>query len=176
MIYLIAGASHTGKTYLAQKVLEKTLIPSISQDHLKMGLIRSGHINVTVFDDEKLTEVLWPITREMIKTAIENHQNMIIEGCYIPCDWKKDFDAEMLSEIRFIALIMSEKYIHMHEKEIIEYGDVIEKRQDKTINKEELISDNKIMLENCTKFKLPYVFIDKSYDTMNEAMCLLGII
>lgn len=176
MIYLIAGASHTGKTYLAQKVLEKTLIPSISQDHLKMGLIRSGLINVTVFEDEKIAEVLWPITREMIKTAIENHQNLIIEGCYIPCDWKKDFDKEMLSEIRFVALIMSEQYIHTHEKEIIKYGDVIEIRQDKTINKEELIHDNKMMLEKCIKFELPYVFIDKSYDTMNEAMYLLNII
>ena len=47
MIFLIAGASHTGKTILAQKLLEKYHYPYLSIDHLKMGLIRSGHTNLT---------------------------------------------------------------------------------------------------------------------------------
>jgi hypothetical protein len=29
--------------------------------------------------DEELTEYLWPIVREIIKTAIENKQNLVIE-------------------------------------------------------------------------------------------------
>ena len=84
MIYLITGASHTGKTYLASEMLNKLHISTLSQDHIKMGLIRSGLINMTVYDDEKLTEVLWPVTKEIMKTAIENHQSLIIEGCYVP--------------------------------------------------------------------------------------------
>ena len=43
MIVLITGASHTGKTVLAQKLLEKYKYPYFSIDHLKMGLIRSGY-------------------------------------------------------------------------------------------------------------------------------------
>ena len=75
MIILIAGASHTGKTLLAQRLLEKYQYPYLSIDHLKMGLIRSGNTDLTpLSDDEKLTEYLWPIVREMIKTAIENKQ------------------------------------------------------------------------------------------------------
>ena len=78
MIVLITGASHTGKTFLAQKLLEKYKYPYLSIDHLKMGLIRSGHTELTAFsDDAKLTQYLWPIVREMIKTAIENKQNLI---------------------------------------------------------------------------------------------------
>ncbi len=42
MIILITGASHTGKTLLAQKLLEKYKCPYLSIDHLKRGLIRSG--------------------------------------------------------------------------------------------------------------------------------------
>ena len=80
MIILIAGASHTGKTVLAQRLLEKYKYPYLSIDHLKMGLIRSGQTNLTPMDDEKLTDYLWPIVREMIKTAIENEQNLIVEG------------------------------------------------------------------------------------------------
>ena len=64
MIILIAGATHTGKTCLAQKLLEKYHYPYLSIDHLKMGLIRSGQTYLTVFDDEALTAYLWPILRE----------------------------------------------------------------------------------------------------------------
>ena len=80
MVILIAGASHTGKTALAQKLLEKYQYPYLSMDHLKMGLIRSGNTDLTPMDDAKLTEYLWPIVREMVKTAIENRQNLVVEG------------------------------------------------------------------------------------------------
>ena len=55
MIILITGASHTGKTLLAQKMLEKNKYPYLSIDHLKMGLIRSGNTNLTPVDDDQLT-------------------------------------------------------------------------------------------------------------------------
>ena len=95
MIILLTGASHTGKTALAQKLLEKYKYPYLSIDHLKMGLIRSGNTILTPVSDEKaLTDYLWPIVSEMIKTVIENGQNLIIEGCYIPFEWSKDFGTE----------------------------------------------------------------------------------
>lgn len=49
-----------------------------------MGLIRSGYINLTPEDDNELTDYMWPIIREMIKTVIENNQNFIIEGGWLP--------------------------------------------------------------------------------------------
>ena len=111
MIILIAGASHTGKTALAQKLLEKHKYPYLSIDHLKMGLIRSGNTELTPMDDDDLTEYLWPIIREIIKTAVENKQNLIVEGCYIPFDWEKDFSREYLDSIQYYCLIMSENYV-----------------------------------------------------------------
>ena len=69
MVILITGASHVGKTALAQRLLEKYKFPYLSIDHLKMGLIRSGQTELTPLDDDKLTDYLWPIVREMIKTA-----------------------------------------------------------------------------------------------------------
>ncbi len=90
MIILISGASHTGKTALAQKLMLQHKIPYFSIDHLKMGLIRSGNTQIKVDEDEKLTPYLWAIVKEMVKTAIENNQSLIVEGCYIPFDWQKD--------------------------------------------------------------------------------------
>lgn len=118
MIILISGASHTGKTLLAQKLLEKYKYPILSIDLLKMGLIRSNNTSLTPEDDEKLEEYLWPIIKEMIKTAIENKQNLIIEGAYIPFDWKKDFDSSYLQEIQFYCLVMTQNYIQNHFSDI----------------------------------------------------------
>ena len=75
MIYLITGASHTGKTALSQRLLEALKFTYLSIDHLKMGLIRSGNTTLTPDDDDKLTDYLWPIVREFIKTAIENKKD-----------------------------------------------------------------------------------------------------
>ena len=78
MVIIITGASHVGKTILAQRMLEKYKYPYFSIDHLKMGLIRSGITDFTPEDDDELTDYLWPIVREIIKTAIENeHVNQI---------------------------------------------------------------------------------------------------
>lgn len=91
MVILIAGGSHTGKTLLAQRLLERYHYPYLSIDHLKMGLIRSGQTRLTPEDDRELTDYLWPIVREMVKTAIENRQNLIVEGCYIPLTGRRAF-------------------------------------------------------------------------------------
>lgn len=130
MIVIITGASHTGKTVLAQRMLEKYKYPYVSIDHLKMGLIRSGNTHLTPEDDDELVGYLWPIVREMIKTAIENKQNLIVEGCYIPYDWRKDFGDAYLSEIKFICLAMTDAYIDGHFDDIRNHGSDIENRQD----------------------------------------------
>ena len=164
MIILVAGASHTGKTLLAQKLLEKYHYPILSIDLLKMGLIRSGQTDLTVTEDDKLTVYLWQIVREMIKTAVENKQNLIIEGCYIPFDWQQDFIADYLSEIKYICLVMSKKYISKHFEDIKRYANVIEQRiDDGDFTLENAIKDNEKILQQCKKFALPYYLIDGEY-------------
>lgn len=130
MVILITGASHTGKTLLAQRMLEKYKYPYLSIDHLKMGMIRSGKTNLTPEDDDALTDELWPIVREMIKTAIENQQNLIVEGGYIPINWRDSFDEQYLDSIRFICLALSDEFIDIHFDEIREHRSDIEARQD----------------------------------------------
>ena len=165
MIILIAGASHTGKTALAQKLLEKYKYPYLSIDHLKMGLIRSGNTNLTpMSDDGDLTAYLWPIVREMIKTAIENDQNLIVEGCYIPFNWKTDFVQEYLNHIRYYCLIMSEQYIRNHFEDIKKYACIIEKRVEDDCTLESVLQDNAEMLEWARKYKVNYVLIEDEYE------------
>ena len=165
MIILISGASHVGKTALAQKLLEKYKFPYLSIDHLKMGLIRSGQTSLTpLSDDALLTEYLWPIVREMVKTAIENGQNLIVEGCYIPTNAISDFNEEYQKDIKHYLLIMSENYIENHFEDIKNYADVIEKRLCDDCDINELLKDNKRLLAETEEFGVDYILIDEKYE------------
>lgn len=165
MVILIAGTTHTGKTALAQKLMEKYKIPYYSIDHLKMGLIRSGQINLTVEDDAALVPYLWKIVKEITKTAIENGQNLIIEGCYIPFDWQKDFSVEYLNAIEYYCLIMTERYIENNFSDILKYENIVERRlSGGGLSKRELIDDNKRNLQLCKEYGLNYILIDKNYE------------
>ncbi|MDE6852132.1 MAG: GNAT family N-acetyltransferase [Lachnospiraceae bacterium] len=165
MIILITGASHTGKTALAQKLLEKYKYPYLSIDHLKMGLIRSGNTTLTPMSDEKaLMGYLWPIVCEMIKTAIENKQNLIVEGCYIPFEWSKDFESRYLKNIKYYCLVMSDKYITNHFSDIKKYANIVENRMDdESCTIETVRRDNAKIWEQCQNDKINYLLIDDEY-------------
>lgn len=165
MIILITGASHTGKTLLAQRLLEKYRYPYLSIDHLKMGLIRSGNTGLTPRDDDELTDYLWPIVREIIKTAIENRQNLIVEGCYVPFSWRRDFSEDYLPSIRFFCLAMTEKYVEDHFDEIIAHESEIESRRvadDCTIAG--LKEDNKRFIDGFLRAGEPIILIENDYE------------
>ena len=165
MIVLIAGASHTGKTALAQRLLEKYKYPYLSIDHLKMGLIRSGNTTLTPMDDNELTEYLWPIVREMVKTAVENEQNLIVEGCYIPFDWAKDFEREYLEHIKYYCLVLSENYIRNHFNDVKRYANTIEKRlDDEWCTMESVLADNAEVLSLAKKYDVNYILIEDKYE------------
>ncbi len=164
MVILISGATHTGKTLSSQKLTEQYGIPYLSIDHLKMGLIRSGQTSLTVDEDEELTPYLWGIVKEIVKTVIENNQNLIIEGCYIPFDWKKDFGENYLSAIKYYCLIMTEEYIKNNFTDIVKYENAIEKRlSGGDVNKSDLLRDNANNLRLCKEYGLEYILIDKDY-------------
>lgn len=165
MIYIISGPSHAGKTNLAQKMMVKYQIPYVSMDHVKMGIVRAGLVPNYVEQDDKMQEVLWPVIREMIKTVVENDQNMIIEGCYIPYNWKDDFDEDYLEAIRCMFLIMSPEYIETCFEDIKKFACVIEDRlDDSCCTKEWLLEINRECLDGCVKHGCEYKLITDTYN------------
>lgn len=171
MIILITGASHTGKTLLAQRMLEKYQYPYISIDHLKMGLIRSGNTMLTPEDDGALTDYLWPIVREIVKTAIENEQNLIVEGCYIPPDWRQDFSEQYRPSIRFVCLAMTDAYIDAHFDDIKNHNSDIEKRLcDTDFTPDSLKEDNHHFINAFTQSGEQVTLIDSDYEQIIQAL------
>ena len=174
MIIILTGASHTGKTLLSQRMMEKYKIPYISIDHLKMGLIRSGNTSLTPNDDEEMTTYIWPIVREMIKTAIENKQSLIVEGCYIPYEWRKDFSEEYLKNIRFICLVMTDKYIDAHFDEIRNHASDIEERlDDSDLTIDWIKAENKRFADGFKAVGEETNLIDTNYEQALEKACFL---
>ena len=166
MIILITGASHTGKTRLAQKLLEKYKYPYCSIDHVKMGLIRAGFVDADPCDpDEVITAAVWPVIREMIKTAIENDQNLIVEGCYVPADWKREFAPEYLEKIRLFCLVMTETYIRTHFNDILSKACVIERRiSDDDFDLQTALADNEKYFALFNEEKDGLLLIENDYE------------
>ncbi len=171
MVFLITGASHTGKTLLAQRLLERCSFPCLSIDLLKMGLIRSKNTHLTPDDDDALAAYLWPIVREIVKTAIENRQNLIIEGCYIPFGWKQDLEPQYLEHIRWCCLVMSREYILGHFSDIKGHANEIEQRLDDTgCTLESVLRDNEAYLRGCRQNGCSYFLIEDGYPPAEQLL------
>lgn len=129
-----------------------------------MGLIRSKNTNLTPEDDNELREYLWPIVSEIIKTAVENHQNLVVEGDYIPFDWMKAFDENYLGEIKYYCLVMSRAYIEEHFDDIKAFANAVEKRLDDSwCRKTFLLEQNAYNYEMCKSCGCDYILIDGDY-------------
>ena len=171
MVVIVTGASHVGKTLLAQRLLEKHHWPYLSVDHLKMGLIRSGMTDLTPEDDDQLTGLLWPVVREMVKTAVENEQNLIVEGCYVPFHWRRDFSEACLRHIRFLCLAMSSDYIDAHIDEIMGHACEIEARLDDSgCTADRLKADNRRTAEGFEKAGERVIYIRGDYEKTVAAL------
>ena len=176
MIILIGGSSHVGKTLLAQKLMERLKIPYLSLDHLKMMFIRGGLTDLTVEDDYKMRYFLWPYAAELIKTAVENDQHMIVEGCYIPSEWRDQFSSEYLKEIKCFFITMSEEYLRNNFDKVKDHANAIERRLDDELDLERLINCSREFKEECGEHDIPVLEITDRYDIdelVNRALNLI---
>jgi len=155
-----------GKTLLSQKLMEKYHIPYLSIDHLKMGIIRGcPKCNFTAESkDEIITEKLWPIIKGIIMTNIENNQNIIIEGVYLPYNLD-DFETEYVSKIIFCKICFSEEYIKKYlDSKIIKNKNIIENRgYDFGFTIEKFIEDNVLTKKMCEGNNIKYFEIKRDY-------------
>ena len=111
----------------------------------------------------------------MMKTAIENRQHLIVEGCYVPFDWRQDFNEEYLESIRFICLAMTDDYIDTYFDKIKEHGSDIEMRlDDSCCTIAALKADNRKYIDGCRKAGERIVLIDADYEqTINSVLGLI---
>ncbi|MGN1079942.1 MAG: 2-phosphoglycerate kinase [Alphaproteobacteria bacterium] len=165
MIIAIGGAGSCGKTFLAQKLLERHAVPYISLDHLKMGLIRGGEA-LDIENDAQITQRLWPIVRGIIEVNIENHQNIILEGCYLPADKLQELQKKYPDRTAFFCIGFSAGYINKYfNSRIIKHRNVIERRlYDETRSPEEMIRENEAVKKSCLEHQIRFFEIGDDFN------------
>lgn len=164
MIILIGGESHTGKTILAQKLMEIYKIPYTSIDHIKMGMYRGYRdCGYTPTDsDDTISKKIWPVINGIIQTCIENCQDIILEGCYLPHEQVKEI---MIDDIIPLYLCFSESYIINNYINIINFENIIEKRMSSgDFDLDAYIKSNNDIRIKCENYSLPCFDIDQNYD------------
>lgn len=169
VVILIGGVSCTGKTMMAQKLLEKYKIPYLSIDHIKMGLIRgSKYCDFSATDsDDELTNKLWPIVKGIIMTNIENGQHIIIEGCYLPPEHIGDFNPEYLEQIIALFIGFSKNYLEKYFiSGIIEHRSEIEQKDydDEYMNRDNFIMLHTQYKELCRRNNVDFFEINDNYE------------
>lgn len=175
MVIFIGGVSCSGKTNMAQKIMEKYHIPYLSIDHIKMGLIRTGvskYVN-DGFDcssnDAEITKEIWPIIREIAKTNIENNQHIIIEGCYIPANEVVNFEEEYKDFVVPFYITFSKEYIENHRDDgifsnlcAIENKDLQGTRD--YLTRDFLIREHELQKKRCEENRVKYIEIKDNYE------------
>ena len=171
MVILIGGVSCTGKTIMAQRLLEKYMIPYLSIDHVKMGLIRGNkYCDFSATDnDDELTTKLWPIVKGIIMTNIENRQHIIIEGCYLPPEHIRDFEPQYLEQIIALYIGFSKNYLEKYFiTGIVEHRNEIELKEynghDDYINLDNFINLHTQLKERCRKYNAKFFEINEDYE------------
>lgn len=88
----------------------------------------------------------------------------MVEGCYIPFNWRQDFDERYLPSIRFICLAMTDEYINSHFDEIKEHASDIESRlDDSSCTIQNLKADNQAYIHGCQENGEQVTYIDSSF-------------
>lgn len=172
MVILIGGVSCSGKTVMAQKLLEKYHITYLSIDHIKMGIVRgTDNCEFSTDDsDDFITVKIWPIVKGIIMTNIENAQNIIIEGCYIPPDKINDFDSYYLDKIISLFIGFSEKYIiENFESGILSHASDLEARGEEDRPIKWFIESHKALKIICHQNNQKYFEIQKNYEKEIQA-------
>lgn len=168
MIIVLGGVSHTGKTYLAQQLLEKHKVPYLSLDHLKMGLIRGNVSCGFTLDDDDMTiaNKMWSLVEGIIATNIENNQNLIIEGCYLPPDKVRSIKENYGSSVIESYIIFTAEYIQKNfEPLILGHRNIIENRkyeEDRSI--EDFIVEHQNIRAQCQHNSIKYFDVDRDYN------------
>ena len=170
MIILIGGVGYAGKTFMAQKLLEKYKMPYLSIDHLKMGIYRADeNCGFTPLDSlEHIGEKLWGILKGIIMTNIENKQNLIIEGIYFLPEKIKELqnDEEYAPYIISFYMGFSGNYIknNFYSKILANRSAIEDRGYDNSDTVNDYIRENAQIKKMCEDGGAKYFEIDGEYE------------
>lgn len=178
MLYIIGGASRSGKTIIAEELSVKMKIPYLSLDWIMMGFtngIPEYGIHDLLFPDD-IAERLWSFLKAMLESMIFAKTNCIIEGEAILPELIIELLKDYPEEIKICFLGYSNVNIDQKVNEIRSFS---KKENDWLLDKSDayvvdhvknMITHSKLIRKSCIKVGLPYFNISKSFTNQIEGV------
>ena len=182
MLYIISGASRSGKTIMAQKLAVQKGIPYLSLDWIMMGFtngIPEYGIHDKLFPDD-IARRLWSFLRAMLESMLHLETDCIIEGEAVLPELIIEIYKEHPDKLRICFLGFTEVNMEQKLKEIRDFSkkknDWLADESDTYIKDHviNMVAHSRMIKESCKKHKLTYVDTSKKFlDAMDETITFL---
>ncbi|NET34874.1 MAG: ATP-binding protein [Cyanothece sp. SIO1E1] len=176
MLYLIGGASRSGKTLLARRILKEKQIPYLSLDWLMMGFndgIPEYGIHHLLWPNE-IAKRIWPFLKGMIDNMLFEGVDYVIEGEAMLPELIAELIEKYPGQVRAIFMgytdMEVDKKISLVKKHRGEENDWLMNESNEYIRDHisNMISYSKRIKEDCEKYHLPYFDLSSDFDSMIE--------
>ena len=150
MIYILTGIAKSGKSLVANRLIQKYSLPTFSTDYIMMMLVR-GNKTLGIDpdgEDEIVANQLRPYINGLIQTMVENKVDYFIEGVHFNPDFARELLDKYPNDVK--VLYLGYKDINVEDK-INELERFI---QFSICNYKELL--------NFTILKNPNIYVDQS--------------
>lgn len=164
MLYIISGASRTGKTIIAKNIMKRKKIPYLSLDWIVMGFtngLPKYGIHDKLWPDE-IAERLWSFLMAMLESMLWLEEEYIIEGEAITPSLSKELLDKHSDKIRICFVGYTEVMIEEKVNSVKFHSDVkrdwLLKESDKYIYNhiENMVTYSKRIRNACVKHNIRY--------------------
>ncbi|MGO0713955.1 adenylate kinase [Bacillus subtilis] len=179
MLYIIGGASRSGKTTVAKRILEETKISYFSLDYLMMGIAEGAPelaVNPTE-EDIKTAKRMWKIIDPLMRAMIENKIDYVIEGVQLVPSYLSKFEQDYLGKVKLCFIGKAEIDVQNSIDEIKFYSSKTENDRFEDFNHRETVSeliriktDSIRIREECEKYNLRYFDSSFSFNKIIDSI------
>lgn len=172
MIYIISGASRSGKSIVAKGFFEKNFIPYIPLDCLMMGFmngVSSLGIHDKLWPDE-IAEKMWPFLKAVCKNMIDNEIDYIFEGEAVLPEHIKELSDLHPGQIKTCFLGYTEVDVKKKISEVKRYPNhlndwLLSQEEEEILNHiENMITYSHRIKKECIKYNLDYFDTSKDFE------------
>lgn len=171
MLYIISGASRSGKTLLAEKILAEQGINYLSLDWLIMGFtngLPALGIHHMLFPDE-IAERSWSFFKAMLESMLYIEENCVVEGEAILPELIVELKEQYPDQVRVCFVGYTDISIEEKVRNIKKYGggktDWLIDKSDEYIEDHvnNMIAHSKKIQQSCQENNIKYFDTSKSF-------------
>ncbi|QBA64021.1 hypothetical protein [Muriicola soli] len=184
MLYIISGASRSGKTIIAKKLSAQLGIPYLSLDWIMMGFtngLPEFGVHDKLFPDE-IAERLWNFIKAMLESMIYTDTDCVIEGEALLPELIIELLQKHPDNVKVCFLGYSEVEIDRKVNEIKKFSqlksDWLTDKSDAYIEDhvKNMIAHSKLIKRSCTENQLKYIDTSSSFsDAIDVTMKYLSV-